>query len=505
MPRSLSATMIDAPFALPSLNLTHSPFHEVLNTNYVPNDAEIELIGAHLAPHDAELSRLESIIAALAIQRDRVLNYVAPHRALTSKGRRIPQDILEQIFLACLPTHRNALMHSTEPPLVLARVCSSWRFIAFSTPKLWASLHIPANTIGTRAKMVAMVEWLERSAPHPLMLSVNIANSFETSVLSLRLSMPNIHTLFLLSNASGPLLTDLDIVFAPRWYSDLTFRGFPAIRRMSISGDGLAGVPTSMLIDRPVHVTHLNLSDTIKNPPQHTRSYLSSPGIYELVKMCQNQLISLQISTWGFDGLGLHDSLSVVRAPCLQFLSITTAEDYCYSRELAILLVHLQLPQLNSLHLPSYNRRTGQFDNLVLHLTQHSPSLCDVDFGMESNSLPDALRVLITQLSPTLRRLTIRKTTLYYAETTEWPLDLAAFAPRAILPNLWSLETLQILGGVKVTNQSAWIEFVNAHLEYKTSLRNFRLSILGEPPMVMPRPEAFRGMDVAVTYTVTEM
>jgi hypothetical protein len=36
--------------------------------------------------------------------------YVDTHKALISPARRLPLDIIEEIFVACLPTHRNCVM-----------------------------------------------------------------------------------------------------------------------------------------------------------------------------------------------------------------------------------------------------------------------------------------------------------------------------------------------------------------------------------------------------------
>ncbi|KAJ6612633.1 hypothetical protein B0H10DRAFT_1691042, partial [Mycena sp. CBHHK59/15] len=89
----------------------------------------------------AELARLESLIHKLIAQRDSVKNYIEQHRALTTRPRRIPQEILEKIFLDCLPTHRNVVMSASEARLLLGRICGAWRSIAFAIPRIWASLH----------------------------------------------------------------------------------------------------------------------------------------------------------------------------------------------------------------------------------------------------------------------------------------------------------------------------------------------------------------------------
>ncbi|KAJ7603237.1 hypothetical protein DFH06DRAFT_1256622 [Mycena polygramma] len=72
-------------------SFTESPFREHFNTNYVPLDAELELIRAHLLPHETELARLaKSLIDQLTVQRNRLNDYIEPYRALISHPRRLP-------------------------------------------------------------------------------------------------------------------------------------------------------------------------------------------------------------------------------------------------------------------------------------------------------------------------------------------------------------------------------------------------------------------------------
>ncbi|KAF8988461.1 hypothetical protein BDQ17DRAFT_1257655, partial [Cyathus striatus] len=54
--------------------------------------------------------------------------------SLISPVWRLSHNILEEIFLACLPTDCNPCMSATEAPMLLTQVCSSWRSIAHLTP-----------------------------------------------------------------------------------------------------------------------------------------------------------------------------------------------------------------------------------------------------------------------------------------------------------------------------------------------------------------------------------
>ncbi|KAF8177075.1 hypothetical protein K438DRAFT_1522243, partial [Mycena galopus ATCC 62051] len=54
----------------------------------------------------------------------------------------LPPDIIQEIFIACLPTHRNCAVSATEAPALLGRIRGAWRAISLSTPQLWARLRV---------------------------------------------------------------------------------------------------------------------------------------------------------------------------------------------------------------------------------------------------------------------------------------------------------------------------------------------------------------------------
>ncbi|KAF8138062.1 hypothetical protein K438DRAFT_1427370, partial [Mycena galopus ATCC 62051] len=99
--------------------------------------------------------------------------YIDSNKALISHPRRLPPDIVREIFVACLPVHRNAVMSAQEAPLLLGRICSAWRAITLYTPRLWASLHVPFDYIVDKEpRTPAVIEWLRRSMACPLSLSL---------------------------------------------------------------------------------------------------------------------------------------------------------------------------------------------------------------------------------------------------------------------------------------------------------------------------------------------
>ncbi|KAF8199990.1 hypothetical protein K438DRAFT_1516203, partial [Mycena galopus ATCC 62051] len=121
-----------------------SPFASRLGTNYCPEDTELPQIKALLVEPclrlkgiDDEIAIMQKALKMLIEKRDALADYVAAHKALLSPLRRLPLDIIEEIFVACLPAHRNCVMSAQDAPVILGRVCSSWRSISLSTPRLW--------------------------------------------------------------------------------------------------------------------------------------------------------------------------------------------------------------------------------------------------------------------------------------------------------------------------------------------------------------------------------
>jgi hypothetical protein len=138
-----------------------SSFTPRFNTNYVPSDDEIESIQKDLVSRSEELARLNERIRELSAQRDEIQVYIDSHKALISHPRRLPPDIVREIFIACLPTGRNAVMSAREAPLLLCRIYSTWRTIALSTPRLWASLHVSVEfVLSNELRMQAVTQWL---------------------------------------------------------------------------------------------------------------------------------------------------------------------------------------------------------------------------------------------------------------------------------------------------------------------------------------------------------
>ncbi|KAF7296700.1 hypothetical protein HMN09_01079100 [Mycena chlorophos] len=169
---------------------TSSPFASKLGTNYSPTQHEVAQLHALLAEPthrlqllDAQIAQIQKTLDDAFVERERLAAYVDEYKALLSPIRRVPEDVLREIFVACLPTDRNCFMSATEPPLLLGRVCSQWRHIAQTTPALWARLHFVDPSATAKATtpccwqrseqwLDAALSWLKRSGQRPLSISL---------------------------------------------------------------------------------------------------------------------------------------------------------------------------------------------------------------------------------------------------------------------------------------------------------------------------------------------
>lgn len=94
------------------------------------------------------MSRLNDILDGLTRERDTARAAKLSYQALLSPVRRLLPEIIQTIFIYCLPTDRNSDMRPTEASILLGHICRHWRTLALATPEIWSALHIVSQKYG---------------------------------------------------------------------------------------------------------------------------------------------------------------------------------------------------------------------------------------------------------------------------------------------------------------------------------------------------------------------
>ncbi|KAJ7635119.1 hypothetical protein FB45DRAFT_1143060 [Roridomyces roridus] len=370
------------------------PIVEHLHTNYMPTEPEIDLIHAHLAPYETELARQENLIRDLSAQRDQIKDYVDPYRALASQSRRIPQELLEKIFLDCLPEHRNAAMSPTEAPLLLGHVCSEWRSIAFALPELWASLHVSSDFFSS-STLPELRAWLPRSASCPLTLSLQCGGGWnERKMLAvLNSASERWKTLQIgritakdfisdMGSTTAPFLRDIEVNLGKddsRWWEDdagtqlSRFLASPIfkgshLRTIIIS----APSPGALVTPEPSgwdHLLNLTLAFPDHNAlpfnPSLTTEIFTVNAALRLLGACP-RLLSARVQLLTNNQPSYPETIVLP-----QLESLVVLDDSVVAAPLlSYLLDHLNLPVLVDLHLPY--QRNQRFTGFRISGPEHS-------------------------------------------------------------------------------------------------------------------------------------
>ncbi|KAJ7512688.1 hypothetical protein B0H11DRAFT_2267764 [Mycena galericulata] len=244
-----------------------SPFRNVLYTNSVPSDAECESIRTLLVGPRQEIAHLTDKIVATQAMLDDLMRkhaalneFVTAHLALLSPIRRLPLDIMQEIFVACLPAAQNSMMAEADAPLLLCHVSRAWRKLALTTPRLWASLHICIPSDSRISLMNdAVTEWLEWRGPPPtpdIKTLINTLAGFSLRWEHMHFILPwynNLDPLASLSPADVPILRtvtvrgflrDDDPADSVADWNNLSFVGGPSVDSVCIApGSNMLLIP----------------------------------------------------------------------------------------------------------------------------------------------------------------------------------------------------------------------------------------------------------------------
>ncbi|KAJ7467396.1 hypothetical protein B0H11DRAFT_2046922 [Mycena galericulata] len=149
-------------------------------TNNEPTDLQAREIRRLLGHTTIELGRLEATIVNMSLvltelkyQQQQHMDSLAALTGVISPIRRVPAEILAQIFLLCSQhsiDEDSSLIALREAPMVLTHVSSRWRAIALETPGLWRIVSLSSSCIVPPTHPLIQ-EIFVRSRNHPVNLT----------------------------------------------------------------------------------------------------------------------------------------------------------------------------------------------------------------------------------------------------------------------------------------------------------------------------------------------
>ncbi|KAJ7191791.1 hypothetical protein GGX14DRAFT_321793, partial [Mycena pura] len=158
-----------------------SPCSEHLVTNSVPSDFQtneirklILSVEAEISDLDAEIINVQRALDRLQQKRAGLADFVKSHCGVVSAIRRLPSELLAEIFSYSLAAREP--FHSPEALSHVVGVCNRWRTIVLAFPLLWRHISLtmysesPSHESG-KLKQISLQ--LQRSAPAALSIGLD--------------------------------------------------------------------------------------------------------------------------------------------------------------------------------------------------------------------------------------------------------------------------------------------------------------------------------------------
>ncbi|KAJ6542869.1 hypothetical protein B0H19DRAFT_885237, partial [Mycena capillaripes] len=91
-----------------------------------------------LQRYENEIPRLRAQLARAEADYDALKQHYSDVHSLLAPIRRLPSEILVQIFEECEGPPQNQMAHLAQKPLlVVSQVCARWHEIVLGTPTFW--------------------------------------------------------------------------------------------------------------------------------------------------------------------------------------------------------------------------------------------------------------------------------------------------------------------------------------------------------------------------------
>ncbi|KAJ7622432.1 hypothetical protein FB45DRAFT_838535, partial [Roridomyces roridus] len=169
--------------------ISYSIREELLTSNLCPLDSEIPSIKRLLADPqprvealNAQIGGLQAALANLVRERDDLVSHAERYRAVLSPIRRVPPELVAEVFRLVPFTRKIQNKTVTKPPWTLGHICSSWRETALGCPLLWRSFTLTTSNFRSEAMITAQ---LPRTANVPLLVNFEWNNDADGGACAL--------------------------------------------------------------------------------------------------------------------------------------------------------------------------------------------------------------------------------------------------------------------------------------------------------------------------------
>lgn len=119
-----------------------------------------------LASTESDITRVQALLKQLVQRRAHLKREINDRSASVLS---LPREILEEAFIKFLeegdPIPSNTLQRIHKSPLLLGRICSAWREVAWSMPRLWNLIQLD---LARKIDPILIDQWLDRSGSVPL-------------------------------------------------------------------------------------------------------------------------------------------------------------------------------------------------------------------------------------------------------------------------------------------------------------------------------------------------
>lgn len=175
------------------------------------------------------MKRVRDVHQQLLDKRDQIVVSMQVHQGLISCIRRLPSELLGEIFLRCLPPQPHIEPDTTTAPLLLLAVCRGWRKVALGTPRLWCSLSVRPGHRIQRQGLYFYHHWLSRARGCPLSLAVDTRRPPRNPVWRYEVT----ELLQPYTSRAARLHVTFDDATAP----DLLLKDVPMLQHLTLDGD----------------------------------------------------------------------------------------------------------------------------------------------------------------------------------------------------------------------------------------------------------------------------